>query len=105
MRARVLKAYEGRAQILKALAHPSRLLMIEIMHEGGDICVFELVEIIGSDQSTVSKHLGILKQAGLVTDRKDGQRSYYRLVATDVAELLDSVERFIEDHAKARAEL
>lgn len=105
MRARVFKAYGGRAQILRALAHPSRLLMVEIMRDGGEICVSELVEVIGSDQSTVSKHLSILKQAGLVADRKEGQRSYYGLAAACINELLDDVERIIDERKRANADI
>ncbi len=45
----------------------------------GERCVCELTELVGADQSTVSKHLAILKNAGLVADRKDGVLTYYQL--------------------------
>ncbi len=70
--------YEARAKIAKALAHPSRLLMLDALAEG-ERCVCELTELVGADQSTVSKHLAILKQAGLVEDRKEGVMIYYRV--------------------------
>lgn len=72
-----LPFYEARARVAKALAHPSRLLMLEAMQEK-ECCVCELTELVGADQSTVSKHLAVLKQAGLVSDRKDGVMTYYK---------------------------
>jgi ArsR family transcriptional regulator len=68
--------YEVRAQVAKALAHPSRLLMLDALSEQ-EMCVCELTELVGADQSTVSKHLAVLKHAGLVEDRKDGVMMYY----------------------------
>jgi DNA-binding transcriptional ArsR family regulator len=96
------KIYEMRARILKAMAHPSRLMMIDAMNKGGEICVCDLVELVGSDQSTVSKHLSILKQAGLVEDRKEGQRSLYRLVRPCVMDFFGCVERVMEENLKAQ---
>ncbi|MBN1268906.1 MAG: winged helix-turn-helix transcriptional regulator [Kiritimatiellae bacterium] len=57
----------NRARILKALAHPSRLLMVEEL-AGGEKCVCELQAAVGADISTVSKHLAVMKRAGLVQD-------------------------------------
>lgn len=99
------KLYEMRAQILKALAHPSRLMMIDAMNERGEICVCELVELVGSDQSTVSKHLAILKQAGLVEDRKDGQKSFYRLARPCVLNFFSCVEQVMKENLKAQREV
>lgn len=69
--------YEARARVAKALAHPSRLLMLEAL-DGRERCVCELTELVGADQSTVSKHLAILKNAGLVASRKEGTMMIYR---------------------------
>jgi ArsR family transcriptional regulator len=97
MREKLFKAYADRAEILKALAHPTRLIMIETMQDEGEICVGDLVEMVGGDQSTTSKHLAVLKAAGLVEHKKQGQRMLYRLVLPRVAELLDCVEEIIEE--------
>lgn len=67
-----------RAQVFKALGHPSRLTMVEALCEG-DRCVCELQELVGSDMSTVSKHLSVLRNAGLVEDRKVGLKVFYSL--------------------------
>ena len=99
------KLYVMRAQILKALAHPSRLMMIDAMNEVEELCVCDLVDLVGSDQSTVSKHLSILKQAGLVEDRKEGQRSFYRLVRPCVMHFFECVEQVMEENLKAQQEV
>ncbi|MEW4488012.1 metalloregulator ArsR/SmtB family transcription factor [Thalassoglobus sp. JC818] len=70
--------YEARAKIAKAMSHPSRLLMLDLLQKK-DMCVGDLTNEVGSDQSTVSKHLAVLKDVGLVTVRKEGSLSYYQL--------------------------
>ena len=71
-------AYEARARIAKALAHPSRLLILDALGEG-EMCVCDLTKLVGADQSTVSKHLSVLKSVGLVDDRKEGTTVFYRV--------------------------
>ena len=85
----------GRAAILKALAHPSRLLIVEKLSEK-PYCVCELTAMIGADTSTVSKHLSILRNAGIISDRKQGTSVYYSLEAPCLLRLLTCVESVIE---------
>ena len=66
MKNRPLAHYEARAAIAKALAHPTRLLMLDALADG-ELCVCELTELVGADQSTVSRQLAILRQAGIVS--------------------------------------
>ncbi|MFH1502850.1 MAG: metalloregulator ArsR/SmtB family transcription factor [Candidatus Eisenbacteria bacterium] len=74
----IRERYEARASVMKALAHSSRLYIVdELSH--GERCVHELTEAIGSDMSTVSKHLGVLRSAGIVCDEKRGSEVYYSL--------------------------
>ena len=94
------KIYEMRAQILKALAHPSRLQIVDVLNERGEVCACDLMEIVGSDQSTVWKHLSILKQAGIVDDRKAGKRSIYRLLRPCVMNFFGCVEQVLEENLK-----
>ena len=70
--------FEARATVMKALAHPTRLMMIEELSRG-ERCVCELRDLAGCDLSTVSKHLALLKDAGIVQDEKRGKQVYYRL--------------------------
>lgn len=72
------KFFEAKAAVLKALAHPTRLWMVEHL-ESGEKCVCEFAEAIDADFSTVSRHLTVLKQAGIVEDEKRGKQVYYRL--------------------------
>ena len=69
---------EGRAQVFKALAHPTRVLLVEMLADK-ECCVCELTEVAEVDMSTVSKHLSILKNAGIVESRKSGLQVFYRL--------------------------
>lgn len=66
------------AELLKVLAHPSRLMMIEALSKG-ELCVGHLTELVGHDMSTVSKHLNLLRENGIVEDDKRGKQVYYRL--------------------------
>jgi ArsR family transcriptional regulator len=93
--------YAARARIAKAMAHPSRLLMLEAM-EGKERCVCELTELVGADQSTVSKHLAVLKQAGLVEDRKEGVMVYYRVKVCCLQGFWDCIEGVLAENLKAQ---
>ena len=62
----------------KAISDPTRVRMLKLL-ERGELCVCEIMEVLGLVQSTASKHLNILKIAGLVESRKGGTWSYYRL--------------------------
>ena len=70
--------FMARAQVMKALAHHSRLMMVEELSRG-ERCVCDLQTLIGHDISTVSKHLSILKNAGILEDEKRGKQVFYRL--------------------------
>ena len=62
----------------KAISDPTRVRMLKLL-KGGELCVCEIMEVLNLVQSTASKHLNILKMAGLVESRKNGTWSYYRL--------------------------
>jgi ArsR family transcriptional regulator, arsenate/arsenite/antimonite-responsive transcriptional repressor len=93
--------YQARARIAKALAHPSRLLILDALAEG-EKCVCELTELVDADQSTVSKHLAILKQAGIIEDRKDGPRMFYRARICCLKGLWDCIENVLRENLKAQ---
>jgi len=71
--------FEARSEIAKALAHPARLEVIDILNRKGRQCVCELTEILELSQSSVSKHLKILKSVGIVSSAKEGVKTYYSL--------------------------
>lgn len=76
------------ALVFKALSHPSRLAVAEALATGTR-CVCELHEIVGGDMSTVSRHLSVLKGAGVIADEKKGQWVYYRLTLPCVTTFLN----------------
>lgn len=73
--------------IFKAVADPSRLRILKLLREG-ELCVCEIMTALKIRQSSTSHHLSVLKDAGLVKERRDGKWSYYRLSDGAVIELL-----------------
>ena len=86
---------EERARILKALAHPSRIFIVEKLSKEPH-CVCELTEMVGADTSTVSKHLSILKNAGIIDDEKRGTSVYYSLRCTCIMQFIGCIEQVIK---------
>jgi ArsR family transcriptional regulator len=95
------EAYEARAKIAKALGHPSRLLMLDALGQQ-EMCVCELTQLVGADQSTVSKHLAQLKGAGLVEDRKEGALIFYRVKARCLEGFFSCLESVLEENLQAQ---
>ncbi len=91
--------YEARARILKAMAHPSRLLILDYLAEG-ERCVCELTELVGSDMSTVSKHLSVLRAAGLVSNEKRCLQVFYTLRVPCATSLFSCVESVVKSNAE-----
>jgi len=83
--------FRRRAEALKALAHPSRLMMVDALCRG-ERCVCELTQLVGADMSTVSKHLALLKNAGIVDCRRQGVKVFYRLRAPCVTKFFACIE-------------
>jgi ArsR family transcriptional regulator len=94
---------EPRAAIFKALGHPTRLLVVERLERSAH-CVCELTELVGADTSTVSKHLSVLKAAGLVYSTKQGTTVYYHLTCSCLSGMLDAAESILERRARETAD-
>jgi len=94
----------ARAGVLKAMAHPTRIFIIEEL-EKEERCVCDLTEQIGVDVSTVSKHLSVLKQAGIVIDDKRGNQVFYRLRVPCIMNFFGCVESVLESNSRDQAEL
>ena len=92
----------ARARVLKAMAHPTRLFIIEELAKT-ERCVCDLTEQIGADVSTVSKHLSVLKQAGIVNDDKRGNQVFYRLRVPCILNFFGCVESVLESSARDQA--
>lgn len=88
------KEFKEKAEIFKALAHPTRLIIIDEIKDK-KMSVKELTEIIGSDISTVSKHLDILKKNKIIEGEKVKNYIYYRLVIPCILDFMTCAMKVI----------
>jgi ArsR family transcriptional regulator len=104
MNVKIQSRYEARAKILKALAHPTRLYIVDQLSQK-ERCVCDLTKMVGVDISTVSKHLSVLKNAGIVQLEKRGLQAFYKLRVPCVTKFFDCVESIIRANAKEQMAL
>ena len=104
MEPKIKAKFEAKAKIIKAMAHPSRLFIVDVLSRK-EHCVCELKDMIGADMSTVSKHLSILKSAGIVRDEKRGTMVFYKLELPCVLNFFGCVESVMKSTAKYQMEL
>jgi len=83
--------FKNQARIIKALAHPTRLFIVDELARG-ERCVCELTDLIGVEMPTVSRHLGLLKRAGILAGEKRGSLVFYRLRVPCVLNFFKCVE-------------
>jgi len=95
MDAETTARFELRARIIKALAHPTRLFIIDELSRN-EQCVCVLTAMIGADISTVSKHLSILRNAGIIGDEKRGAKIFYFLKTQCVLNFIGCVESLLQ---------
>jgi len=95
---------EAKTEVLKALAHPTRLYIIEELARG-EQCVCKFVEAIKADFSTVSKHLAVLKNAGLVEIDKRGQLVFYRLRMQCLPAFLNCIGKEVAENSAAHSKI
>jgi DNA-binding transcriptional ArsR family regulator len=87
----IQKKYQKRSEVIKALAHPTRLFIIDFLADG-EKCVCEIVEQVGVDISTISKHLLVMKNAGLVESEKRGLNVFYKMTCPCILNLFTCLE-------------
>ena len=83
------------AKIFKALSDVNRLKIVQLLKEG-ELCACELTLALSNSQSTVSHHLSVLKNAGLIKERNEGKWSYFRLSEGAIIELLKQVKLLVD---------
>ncbi len=93
--------YQQSAELLKAMAHPERLRLLVALRDGEE-CVCHLMTLLGQRQPYVSQQLGYLREVGLISDRKEGLRVYYRIQDSRVFQLLDTVGQMIGEKGGLR---
>ncbi len=90
--------FKRQARVLKAMANESRLLIIDRLQQG-ECSAGELVALVGTDASTVSKHLSVLRAHGIVEDRRAGTVVYYRLMTPCVMNFLACAAQVLKERA------
>lgn len=94
---------EAEAEVFKAMSDPCRIKILTLLREG-ELCVCEIMIAVNRPQSTTSHHLSILKDAGLIKERKDGRWSRYRLSEGAIIEMLNLVKLTIEGKSANRCQ-
>ncbi len=92
---------KARAEILKAVAHPIRVLLLDALSRG-DCCVTELNALVDVDQSTVSRHLAQLKKSGIVSERKHGNKVIHHLACPCMLRTLECAVEVVQAEGQRR---
>ncbi|MCR4667633.1 MAG: metalloregulator ArsR/SmtB family transcription factor [Desulfovibrio sp.] len=98
------QAIAEQAKIFKALGHPSRLLMVDALREN-ERCVCELQALVGDDMSSVSKHLSVLREAGIVSSQKRGTNIYYQLALPCLETFLSCTSEIVKKRILSQVEM
>lgn len=93
-----------RAEVLKAVANPVRIMILDALQKG-DACVSDLNKMVTINQSNFSRHLTVLKKAGIITDRRVGMKVYYHLVTPCILDAFDCAVKVIESDNERRLAL
>jgi DNA-binding transcriptional ArsR family regulator len=86
-----IEQLETASNMLKAIAHPMRIAILQKLEDGKKLTVTEIHESINIDQSTASHHLGILKDKGVLASKREGKNTYYFLKSTAFTKLIDCI--------------
>ncbi len=86
--------YEAQAQLLRVLTHPARLAILALLRDG-EHCVCHLEAHLGFRQSYISQQLAVLREAGLVQDRREGWNIFYRVTEPGIYTILDAARMLL----------
>jgi len=89
------RVLELKAEILKALAQPTRLKILEILRNG-EKCICEIVPAINGEQSNISRHISLMQKSHLVTTRKDGVKVMVKVKDPKIFEILDNISLLLK---------
>ena len=81
------------ANMLKAIAHPMRISIINYLDEGKKLTVTEIHQLLGIEQSTTSHHLGILRDKGILNSYRDGKNTFYSLRNDNLSNIVDCISK------------
>jgi ArsR family transcriptional regulator len=88
--------YQQQVQLLKALTHSARLAILDILREG-EHCVCHMEAVLGFRQAYLSQQLAVLREIGIIQDRRDGWNIFYRVIMPEVFQLLDLARKMVGD--------
>jgi len=88
-------AFVLQADLLKAIAHPMRLCILDILSHAGECCVCHLTAVLKQRQPRVSQHLMVLRSKGLVTDHRDGTLVYYRVADQRIGQFIELLRQAV----------
>ena len=94
------RAYKWQAKMAKALAHPTRIAILEILRRG-EVCVCEMGPELEASQANVSQHLAVLRDSNLVAAQREGTRMMYRVTDERVFRVLDLMGSIAHDQLDA----
>ncbi len=97
-----MELYQARAELTKAMAHPIRLAIIDILDQKGPQCVADLTALLPVGQPTVSKHLSILKAAGILHYRKEGLKAVYFIRTPCIADLFKCLDNALAEDLRQK---
>jgi DNA-binding transcriptional ArsR family regulator len=95
---------ELKAEVLKVLAQPTRLKILELLRNG-ERCICEIVPAINGEQSNISKHISLMQKSHLITTRKDGVKVMVNVKDPGVFEILDKVSAILKNQMKEQEKL
>ena len=98
------RVLELKAEILKALAQPTRLKILELLRNG-EKCICEIVPAINGEQSNISRHISLMQKSHLVTTRKDGVKVMVKVKDPKIFDLLDRVSSILKSRMNEQSRL
>jgi len=91
--------------MFQALSHPTRIAIVELLRDEGEVPVSKIYERLGLEQTNVSQHLAVLRSKQIVTGRKDGTQVFYALRDPILGKILDLMRQYFQAHLKEALEL
>lgn len=88
-----MEKFEMAANMLKAIAHPMRLAVIGYLEGGKRLTVTELHQLLGIEQASTSHHLGILKDKGVLSSKREGKNTFYFLKHDRLSQIVECIEK------------
>ncbi len=98
------RALELKAEVLKALAQPTRLKILECLR-GGERCICEIIPAVGGEQSNISRHISLMQKSRLVTTRKDGVKVMVKVTDPKIFAILDQVGVILKNQMSVQTRL